>query len=242
MLQFHDIKNVLSGLSEAKASMSKDTSPLVNPKFGPPGPYDTKELSIAEVVKPSQAIGVQLNLFMLTLMNRPKRILDLGTSAGVSSAYLAAAQKCADLDGKVTTVDASAHRQRVAQAMHKRLGLDNINYKTGLFSEVLPEHLAESGPFDFALVDGDHAKRPILALYEMLISSAAPNALLIFTDIIGRNEEVTQAWRTIRKDERSHAVLEQGTLGIVYCFDRAAGKPSSDLAVNNITIPKRLRD
>ena len=228
MLQFQNLKKVLTGLSEAKARLSADNSLLVDTKFAPPGPYDAPDSTIAGVTKPSQGIGVQLSLFMLTLMNKPRRILDLGTSVGISAAYLAAAQKCAGVTGSVTTIDASDHRQRIAQKLHKSLGLDNVTYRVGMFNEVLTDELAEFGPFDFALVDGDHAKKSYLALYEQLIAAATPNAVLVFTDITGRNDGVTQAWRAMRNDERSQAVMEQGTLGVIYCFDRAGRDPLTD--------------
>ena len=107
-------------------------------------------------------------------------------------------------------------RFRLAQRLHADLGLNNVDYTVGLFRDVLPEVLERMGGVDMALIDADHDLKGTWSLYEQIIEAATSGALLIFTDVVGRNEGVTAAWRRIQNDERTYAFAQLGTLGFVY--------------------------
>lgn len=207
---------IMGEISRHKKLLAENHAVLVDHSLPSAGPFDSGRETIASVTKPSQAVGVQQFLFMCCLMLRPKCILDIGTGVGVSSAYLAAAQKCSGVEGIVETIDASPYRTRIATQLHGVLGLDNVHYSTGIAREVLPNVLERSGKFDFALIDADHGLKPFLWFYEMLIKAAAPGALLVFTGVEGTNEGVKAAWNRMRNDPRSYSSATSSGLGLIY--------------------------
>ena len=215
-LQLLTPKQIIAEIARLKRELDNDTTPLIDGSFPTPGPFDGEQDTVASATKPSQAFTVQQFLFAYALRLRPQKVLDIGTNVGISAAYLAAAMACAGSEGIVHTIDASPYKIRLAQRLHADLGLNNVDYTVGLFRDVLPEVLERMGGVDMALIDADHDLKGTWSLYEQIVEAATSGALLIFTDVVGRNEGVTAAWRRIQNDERTYAFAQLGTLGFVY--------------------------
>lgn len=80
---------------------------------------------------------------------KAQRILELGTSYGYSTLWLA--QAAAETGGKVFTVDIAKHKQDYAREQLKRAGLDaHVEFVTG---DALAMIDRLQGPFDLVLLD-----------------------------------------------------------------------------------------
>lgn len=80
---------------------------------------------------------------------RSKRILEVGTSHGYSTLYLAEAAQ--SVGGKVTTIELAAEKSHYASAAIARAGLSSsVHFRIGNALEVLA---SLTGPFDFVLMD-----------------------------------------------------------------------------------------
>lgn len=91
--------------------------------------------------------GAFLNILVKAVQAR--LILELGTSYGYSTVWLAEAARATG--GKVISLDVAPHKQGFARESLARVGLDGFaEFKAGDALEVLP---ALPGPFDFVLVD-----------------------------------------------------------------------------------------
>ena len=88
-------------------------------------------------------------LHALVLARKPKTILELGTSYGFSTLYLAdAARICG---ARVISIDLAADKQAYAKKMLARAGLaEQVDLRCGDALELVA---AEPGPFDFVLLD-----------------------------------------------------------------------------------------
>lgn len=88
-------------------------------------------------------------LHSLAIARRPARMLELGTSYGYSTLFLAdAARVCG---AKLVTVDLVAEKQAYAAAMLERAGLaDHVEFRCGDAIAIVD---ADPGPFDFVLLD-----------------------------------------------------------------------------------------
>jgi predicted O-methyltransferase YrrM len=88
-------------------------------------------------------------LHALAIARAPRRILELGTSYGYSTLFLAAAAR--ECGAMVTTVDLDARKQAHAAAQLKRAGLaEYVEFRCG---DAIAVVVADPGPFDFALLD-----------------------------------------------------------------------------------------
>jgi len=91
--------------------------------------------------------GIFLNI--LAKASKARNILELGTSYGYSTVWLAEAARANG--GKVTTLEIKPEKQQYARAMLQKAGLDtHVEFRLGEAREVLA---LLKGPFDFVLLD-----------------------------------------------------------------------------------------
>jgi predicted O-methyltransferase YrrM len=88
-------------------------------------------------------------LYSLILAKRPARVLELGTSYGYSTLFLADAVK--RVGGKLVTMELAAHKQSAARTMLTKAGIaDAVDFRLG---DAVALINADAGPFDFVLLD-----------------------------------------------------------------------------------------
>jgi predicted O-methyltransferase YrrM len=93
------------------------------------------------------ASGMLLNTIIKSM--RARTILELGTSYGHSTVFLAEAARASD--GKVISLDVSAEKQRYAREQLAAAGLDAfVEFLTGDARDLVA---AMPGPLDFVLID-----------------------------------------------------------------------------------------
>ena len=154
---------------------------------------DTATKSIAQIARIAAnppCIG-QL-LFRLVNFQQPATILEIGTSLGLTTAYLAAART----QTRVYTLEGCPATARLARANFEHLHLKNISLMTGNFETVLPEVLQAVPTLDFVFFDGNHRYEPTLRYFEWCLTKRT-NASIFVLDDIYWSGEMTQAWRTI---------------------------------------------
>lgn len=151
-------------------------------------------------------------LFRIARHYQPRVILELGTSLGLSAAYLASG---AEEGAKLLTIEGSAAVAAVAEANFRSMGLENIELVRGGFDDQLPEALDRMGSIDLAFVDGNHRREPTLRYFNWLIAKASPSAMLIFDDIHWSGE-MEEAWETIRQDARVLLTIDLFFIGLVF--------------------------
>jgi predicted O-methyltransferase YrrM len=123
-------------------------------------------------------------LALLVRVGRRTRILELGTSNGYSTIWLAwAAAPCG---GRVTTIDQSPEKHDQARRNLEAAGLaDAVELRTGEIGAVLAEL---EGPFDLVFLDADrpHAAGHLAALEPRL----APDVLLVADNVDSHPQEL----------------------------------------------------
>lgn len=150
-------------------------------------------------------------LFRLAKYMQAKNILELGTSFGITTSYLALAAE----NGNVITIEGDPAIHSKAVFHFKQLGMTNIHAVCGNFDDVLPQLISTHGPFDMIWIDGNHRKEPTLRYYEMLLPHIHPEGLMIFDDIHW-SPEMTEAWDVIRKDEKATLTVDIFQMGLVF--------------------------
>ena len=187
--------------------------PLCDGSLGTPGLYD-EGLSIEQACRGSKAPKPALLLFLLTRTLKPHNVIELGTNVGISSAYICAGLKvnnsCAS---RITTLDASPYRQRLAKEAHHNLGFDNISYVEGLFTDTLHSALTALGSIDLAFIDGHHQYQPTLDYFEEIFKFSTPDTVFVFDDIRW-SDGMKKAWSRIQADDRLGLVVDLSKVGI----------------------------
>lgn len=196
---------ISSKIEWLRSEMLRDCSPLADGTLGPPLEHDLNQ-TVAGACGASRRSGSANVLYSLAAEYRPKSIIELGTNVGISAAYLAAA------GGRVTTLDVSRYRLRLAEGLHHALEL-NIDRIEGYFAQTLEPALKEIAPVEMAFIDGHHQYRPTLDYFEAIAREAAPGCIFLFDDIRW-SSGMRSAWAELRRDSRFETVVDLGGMGI----------------------------
>lgn len=171
--------------------------------------YQRSVASIASSALKPKKFG-QL-LFKMVNHYQPQTILELGTSLGITTSYLASA----NTNAKVITMEGATEVAAVALKNFKKLGLTNIRLEEGNFDIILEQVLEQLPVIDFAFIDGNHRRDPTIAYYEKLLPKINENSILIFDDVHW-SEEMEQAWEYIKNHEEVTLSIDLFFIGIVF--------------------------
>ncbi|GGB21773.1 O-methyltransferase [Puia dinghuensis] len=149
-------------------------------------------------------------LYRVARHYQPATILELGTSLGLSTAYMAAAAPAA-------TVNTIEGAPAIADAARRNLHSLNLaaTVHTGPFDEVLPNLLPTLPPIALAFIDGNHRLDPTLRYFNLLLPRASRSSVLIFDDIHW-SAEMEAAWSAIKSDPRVYLTIDLFFLGFVF--------------------------
>jgi predicted O-methyltransferase YrrM len=162
----------------------------------------------ATAVKPKK----YSQLFYRLVKNyQPKTIIELGTSLGLTTAFLASAYPAAT----VYTIEGSTAIREVACHNFEQLSLTNIQSLQGNFDQVLPVLLQKIPSVDLAYIDGNHRYQPTLDYFHQLLQKAHNNTILVFDDIHW-SAEMEQAWNEIKQHPSVRCTVDIFFLGFVF--------------------------
>jgi predicted O-methyltransferase YrrM len=133
-------------------------------------------------------VGPEVGAFLhaLILAKRPKRILELGTSYGYSTLFLADAAQA--VGATLITMELVDYKQAYAREMIAKAGLSNsVDFRLGDAVALID---ADAGPFDFVLLDiWKELYLPCLgAFYEKLSDEAIVAADNMIEPVMARDD------------------------------------------------------
>jgi predicted O-methyltransferase YrrM len=138
-------------------------------------------------------------------------VLELGTSLGIGTMYMAFANPSAS----VYTIDACSECSGIAAENFKSAGLSNVKQLNGTFADVLPTFLSAGANPGFVFIDGDHRKKALTENFNMLAESSASTTVIAIDDIHD-SPEMTEAWHEIRQHGKVTATIDIFRMGIVF--------------------------
>lgn len=150
-------------------------------------------------------------LYMMVRHFRANSILELGTSLGITTAYLASAHQ----NTQVVTVEGSEAIAKIAEDNFKRLNLKNINLIIGNFDNVLKKICEDKQKFDLIFIDGNHRELPTINYFETLLPYCHNDTIMLFDDIHW-SEEMQEAWEFIKNHEKVTLTIDIFEMGIVF--------------------------
>ena len=151
-------------------------------------------------------------LFRLVNYFRPATVLELGTSLGLTTAYLAQAATQA----RVLTFEGCPATVAVARATFTELGLRNVELVEGNLDQTLPATLASLiTPLDFVFFDGNHRYEPTLRYFEQCLARAHEDSVFVLDDIHW-SAEMEQAWAAVKAHPAVTVTVDLFYVGLVF--------------------------
>jgi predicted O-methyltransferase YrrM len=141
---------------------------------------------------------------------QPQTILEIGTSLGITTAYLARAGS----GSPVITMEGAPEIAAVARENFMKLGIGNIEVITGNFDQTLSSTLSKLETIDFAFIDGNHRYEPTVSYFEQMLKKSNNNTIIILDDIYW-SKEMEQAWEWVKNHEQVRLTIDLFAIGIV---------------------------
>ena len=140
---------------------------------------------------------------------RPLHILELGTSLGITTAYLAKP----DSRSCVITMEGSREVLKVAKGVWKALKLENIEWVEGNIDNTLFNCAREE--WDVAYVDANHTLDATMRYVNCLLPRMTEKGVIVIDDI-HYSEEMEQAWKALKDDERVTTTMDLYHVGLLF--------------------------
>ncbi len=150
-------------------------------------------------------------LFRLGRYYRLFRIIELGTSLGLTTLYLSSISPQA----VVVTLEGHPELAALAQAHFAQMNSRNIVLIQGDFAATLPQATNQLGTVDLAFLDGDHRKEATLTYFEQLLPHLHEESVCVLADIYW-SVPMTQAWKHLRNHPAVRLSIDVFGLGLLF--------------------------
>jgi predicted O-methyltransferase YrrM len=171
-----------------------------------------RKRTIAEISKKSLKSEKYGQLFFrIANYMKAQNILELGTSLGVTTAYLASPStqiKCVSLEG-------CPEIAQVAQDNFVKLDIKNIQVVVGNIDNTLAPVLNEFDQLDLIFIDANHSSEAVLRYFEQCLLKVHNETLMVIDDIYW-SADMESAWEIIKKHIQVTSTIDLFQLGIVF--------------------------
>lgn len=147
--------------------------------------------------------------YLTSKSQRPLTIVELGTSLGITTAYLASP----DEHNTVLTYEGSEEIAEIATDVWRTLGLTNIKPVLGNIDDTLPDSGIKH--VDLAYIDANHTYEATVRYFRELLPEAGQNSIFVIDDI-HHSPEMERAWKEIQACERVTSTIDCYLVGLVF--------------------------
>lgn len=138
-------------------------------------------------------------------------IIELGTSLGISTMYLASGNR----DTTVRTIEGCHSTAEIARQNFKEAGFSNIDVTIGAFDDVLPVFETIGIKPGLVFIDGNHRKEAVIKYFNRIVEFSDIKTVIIIDDINYSNE-MTEAWNEIKLHEKVSVSIDIFRMGILF--------------------------
>lgn len=149
--------------------------------------------------------------FRLINFCHAKQIVELGTSIGLNTLYLAKA----DSSAKVYSIEGCSGLHQFAKKLLQANEVKNVTLLNGNFDKVFPELLEQLPQLDLLFVDGNHRYEPTINYFTMALEKKTDSSVFIFDDIHW-SDGMEKAWEEIKAHPEVTLSLDLFYAGIIF--------------------------
>lgn len=149
-------------------------------------------------------------LYRIVKYFQPENILELGTSFGITTLYMAAAQQ----HGRITTIEGNSKVAEIAAGSFDSMDRRDIVLINDSFENALPRYLEKNSP-DLVFFDGNHSRESTLTYFRQCLQKIRNDSVFIFDDIYW-SEGMKEAWKEIKEQEEVRVTVDLFFMGLVF--------------------------
>jgi len=204
---------LVNKIEQIREKMKSDKrSILVNDLGSKSDQPKTKLRKVSDIVRHSPVTSKYGNLLsnMAAEFGKPL-IIELGTSLGISTLYMAASCE----EANVITIEGCKETATLARQNIVEAGLNNINILEGSFDEILaafPCHNIKPG---LIFIDGNHRKEAVIKYFNLLSEISGNNTVFII-DNINYSRGMAEAWNELKLHKNVSVSIDIFRMGILF--------------------------
>jgi len=150
-------------------------------------------------------------LYRIIQHYKPQNIIELGTSLGINTLYMASA----DEKTKIITIEGCPNTAAKAAELFKECNSNNIKQEKGNIDSLFPDILDNLQVLGLMYIDANHTLQATLKYFELALTKITENSILIFDDIHWSND-MEEAWKVIKSNEKVADTLDLFEAGLVF--------------------------
>jgi predicted O-methyltransferase YrrM len=150
-------------------------------------------------------------LFRISKYYQSKTLIELGTSLGITTSYLA----LSGANSTVYTLEGSRNIAAIAIDNFDKNHLKNIQLIQGNFEKTIPPLVAKIESVDLLFVDGNHRKQPTIEYFKTFLKKSNNQSIFIFDDIHW-SKEMEEAWEVIKQHDSVTLSIDLFFIGLVF--------------------------
>lgn len=201
-------------IEKQRQSLLQDQREIEQIDFGAKGNASGKirKRKIAEIAKTSLS-NKRFCLFLAELANhaQSQTILELGTSLGIQSAYLAHFNPKAN----ILSFEGDPSCLTMAMAYWQQQGYGNIQGIAGALDNSLADTLNSLSSVDLVYMDANHTYEATMRYYHLIKSLLHPKSIVVLDDIHW-SKGMYQAWKELCSQEEVSLSLDLFDAGILF--------------------------
>lgn len=215
-------KNAIAGFNEIEQTRKKvleSTIEIELEDLGARSTHFNNEKRFLSKVAETSSSPQQLCELQYRLVNYigASSILELGTSVGITTLYLAK-QK----DARVVTFEGNKALIEIARTHFDFFESKNIVLIEGNLNTTLADYLQNPAKIDYALMDANHQYEPTIRYFNLLAKRMAEKGIIVVDDIY-YSEEMAKAWKELRNHTLVYGSVDLFRFGILF-FDPALNR------------------
>lgn len=204
--QFENLRKKLTG----------DQRPLKTVDFG--SGTSSKEKTIGAIATTSLS-SVKMSSFYARMIDHFKcrQIVELGTSFGVNTLYLASKKENA-----VTTFEGSPEVADIAKLTFQFSASTNVKLVEGNIDTTLPSFINSVRKVDFIFMDANHRYEPTIRYFNHFMPKLSETSVVVVDDI-HYSAEMNKAWNDLKNHKLVYGSADFFRCGILF-FDPSLNK------------------
>lgn len=138
-------------------------------------------------------------------------IIELGTSLGISTLYLATS--C--VEATVITIEGCKETAALARQNFVETRLKNINILEGSFDDILARFPFQNNKPGLIFIDGDHRKEAVIRYFNLLME-ISDNKTVFIIDDINYSKGMAEAWNELKYHKKVSVSVDIFRMGILF--------------------------
>jgi predicted O-methyltransferase YrrM len=173
--------------------------------------YCPKKLTLGKIIRRS-SVNKKYGKLIYNLIKyfNPTNILEIGSSVGISSAYIAQAA----LQSFFKSIEGVKEKINTAKEISLELN-QNTEFIHGNFDDILNSVLDNYNKLDLVFFDGNHTKQSTLNYFNSCLNKSHNESIFIFDDIHW-STDMEEAWEIIKKNNKVKVSIDIFRMGLIF--------------------------